>query len=247
MQCAIGTEEMTLARFMAYEIAAGDSATEAVARAWFASHTEALRCAADLDGYITPEPCHDWNAAWQQSEWKASVIGKKLWLTPPWDHTPAPDGRIRLAMHPGTLFGNGDHPTTQLCLEALQRHVTDQATVADIGCGSGLLSQAALLLGARHAIGCDLDWQAVRQVSGIAFQGSVDSLMHRSIDILIANIQVGVLATLLPEIRRSLKPDGVAILSGILNEQIGMLPVTPTRIEHNAGWACLEVCASGLR
>lgn len=238
--CEAGREEIALARFMAYEIAAADSDTPSFARAWFATSEEASRCARDLGGTLDEEPEDNWNANWQNAEWRAMAIGEKLWLAPPWDPEPAPDGRLRLDMHPGTLFGNGDHPTTQLCLHALERHVSRGCTVADVGCGSGLLSEAALLLGAARAIGCDLDARAVREARGIAYQGSVDCLASESIDIVIANIQAGVLVALLPEIRRVLHPTGIAILSGLLEEQVGELAIRAKRVEIQAGWACLE-------
>ena len=226
---------------MPYELAAADSETAGMARAWFGSQDEAQRCAQDLDGSIHKEPEDNWNADWQESQWQAMAIGEKLWLAPPWDPATAPDGRIRIEMHAGTLFGNGDHPTTQLCLAALERRVTPGATVADIGCGSGLLSQAALLLGAGRAIGCDLDPIAARQAGG--YQGSVDSLQSGSIDILIANIQAGVLVELLPDIARVLKPNGIAVLSGVLEDQIPLLGIATDRLEIKDGWACIEVTA----
>lgn len=226
---------------MPYELAAADSETAGVARAWFGSQEEAQRCAQDLAGSIHEEPEDNWNAEWQESQWQAIPLGERLWLAPPWDLDPAPNGRIRIEMHPGTLFGNGDHPTTQLCLEALERHIKPGATVADIGCGSGLLSQAALSLGAGRAIGCDLDPNAVRQAGG--FQGSVDSLRSASIDVLIANIQIGVLSDLFPEISRVLKPGGVAVLSGILEEQVPLLEIAPQKMSTKDGWACIEAIA----
>jgi ribosomal protein L11 methyltransferase len=236
--CDRGAEELTLARFLPYDLAAADSDTPGLARAWFALHDEATRCAKDLGGSIHKEAEDNWNASWQESQWHATPLGERLWLAPPWDLEPAPDGRIRIEMHAGTLFGNGDHPTTQLCLEALERRVRPGATVADIGCGSGLLSQAALLLGARSAIGCDLDPRAAKHAAG--YQGSVDSLQSASVDILVANIQIGTLNELLPEIWRVLKPGGVAILSGLLEEQLPLLGAPAENVTSKDGWVCVE-------
>ncbi len=244
IRCEAGYEEIALARFLPYELAAADSETAGMAKAWFGSHDEAQRCAQDLDGTIHREPEYNWNADWQNSQWQAMAIGEKLWLAPPWDASTAPDGRIRIAMHAGTLFGNGDHPTTQLCLAALERRVTPGATVADIGCGSGLLSQAALLLGAGRAIGCDLDPMAARRAGG--YCGSVDSLRSGSVDVLIANIQAGVLVDLLPEIARVLTPLGIAIVSGVLEDQVPLLGMTSERMEIKDGWACIEVTVDRL-
>jgi ribosomal protein L11 methyltransferase len=245
--CEAGGEEIAVARFMAYEVAAVDNEMPLMARAWFASCDEAARCSEDLNGTVFEEPEDNWNANWQNAEWKAKAIGERLWLAPPWDPEPAPAGRLRLDMHPGTLFGNGDHPTTQLCLAALERHVFKGCTVVDIGCGSGLLSEAALLLGAGCVVGCDLDARAAREARGIAFQGSVDGLKDNCTDVAIANIQLGILVDLLPEIGRILKPSGVAVLSGILEGQAEELLVEPIRIEPSGGWLCLEVEGRTIR
>ena len=237
--CSIGEEEIVLARFTAFDLAAADTG-EGWAKAWFANHDEARRCAGELNGQICAEPIHNWNENWQ-SEWKPQAIGRRLWLTPPWDESEAPAGRIRLNMHPGTLFGNGDHPTTQLCLEALEEHITPGCTVIDVGCGSGLLIEAARLLGSDRAIGCDLD-PAAAKTAPCAFQGSVDALASGCADIVIANIQLGVLETLMPELNRVLRPSsGILILSGILEEQISGVPRQPRKITTRDGWACLVV------
>lgn len=235
--CSIGEEEIALARFMAFDLAAADT-SEGCVKAWFANHDEARRCAAELNGEIHAEPIYNWNENWQ-SEWKAQAIGQRLWLAPPWDESETLDGRIRLNMHPGTLFGNGDHPTTQLCLEALEENITPDCTVIDVGCGSGLLLEAAKLLGAKIAIGCDLDPEAAK-AAPCAFRGSVDAIATGSADIVVANIQLGVLETLMPELDRVLRPNsGILILSGILEEQISGAPRQPRKITTREGWACL--------
>ena len=144
---------------------------------------------------------------------------------------------MRLNMHPGTLFGNGDHPTTQMCLAALEQCVTPGCIVLDVGCGSGLLLEGATLLGAGAAVGCDLDFEAAKTAS-TAFQGSVDAVAPDSVDVAVANIQLGALEGLLPDLRRVVRKGGKLILSGLLEEQ-----ESPILEEHEAhfqdGWACL--------
>jgi ribosomal protein L11 methyltransferase len=241
--CDPGEEELAIARFMDYEVAAVDQG-EAVVRAWFAMRAEADRCAVDLGGLVSEEAVQNWNQAWQ-SEWSALAVGERIWLAPPWDATPAPDGRIRLEMHPGTLFGNGDHPTTLLCLEALEQVVTPGCTLVDVGCGSGLLQQAAIALGAGRAIGCDLDFEAARTAPD-AYQGSVDAIPDAAADVLVANIQLGVLEVLLPDFRRVLKPGGALVLSGILEDQVPAIEGS-WDVRLRDGWACLVSAGSGER
>jgi ribosomal protein L11 methyltransferase len=209
--CEAGAEDMVLAGLMGLDLAAADTDTPGLVKAWFASREQAEQAG----GAMFEEEVQNWNQSWQ-AEWQAQAVGERFWLAPPWDDAPAPEGRMKLSMHPGTLFGNGDHPTTLLCLEALERHVTPGSRVADIGCGSGLLQQAAKLLGAEMAVGCDLDFEAAKTAPD-AFQGSADAIGTGSIDVVIANIQLGVLERILPELRRISRRS--VIVSGLLEEQ----------------------------
>lgn len=209
--CAAGEEDIVLAGLMGLDLAAADTETPGMVKAWFGSREDA----AQAGGAMFAEEVQNWNQSWQ-SEWVAQAVGERLWLAPPWDEESAPDGRLKICMHPGTLFGNGDHPTTLLCLEALERHVTPGCRVADIGCGSGLLQQAARLLGAATAVGCDLDFAAARTAVD-AFQGSADAIATQSMDVVIANIQLGVLDGMLPELRRIARK--TVVISGLLEDQ----------------------------
>jgi ribosomal protein L11 methyltransferase len=226
--CAPGEEEIVLAQHMDLDMAAADTDTPGLVKLWFASRDEAEKAG----GEVFEEEVQNWNQSWQ-SEWTAQPVGERLWLAPPWDDAPAPEGRLKLAMHPGTLFGNGDHPTTLLCLEALERSVTPGCRVADIGCGSGLLQEAAKLLGAASAIGCDLDYAAA-QTAPDAFQGSADAIASESIDFVIANIQLGVLERIAPELRRISR--GMIVISGLLADQ--SIPGA-TEIREKDGWISL--------
>ncbi|MBS1834281.1 MAG: 50S ribosomal protein L11 methyltransferase [Acidobacteria bacterium] len=231
--CAAGDEDVVLARLLPLELAAADTETPGLVKAWFASREDAEQAG----GAIFEEEVQNWNQSWQ-AEWTAQPVGQRLWLAPPWDDAPAPQGRLKLAMHPGTLFGNGDHPTTLLCLEALERHVTPGCRVADIGCGSGLLQQAAKLLGASKAVGCDLDFAAA-QAAPDAFQGSADAIASASIDVVIANIQLGVLERIAPELRRISR--GKIVISGLLEDQ---RIDGATDIHAKDGWISLLLPAS---
>ncbi|MCC6538845.1 MAG: 50S ribosomal protein L11 methyltransferase, partial [Bryobacterales bacterium] len=169
---------------------------------WVEGHAAAEAVAAALAPWkpvveeIAPR---NWNAAWQ-SAWQPIEVGQRFYLAPPGDASAAPAGRIRLTMHAGNAFGNGDHATTQLCLMAMEEHLHPGGRFLDVGCGSGLLSEAARALGARQACGCDLDFDALPR-DGAVFAGSVDAVRDGVFDFVVANIQLGVLLELLPGLR----------------------------------------------
>ena len=204
---------------VAAELAGVEEGGDGKVRLWLAEGEDAGELCRRLEPWrpvVERVEDRNWNEPWQ-SEWKPVEIGQRFFLVPPDDPAPTPSGRIRLAMHPGTAFGNGDHPTTHLCLIAMERDLRGGDTFLDIGCGSGLLGEAARALGAGHTIGCDLDGAAVRRD---AFVGSVSAVRSASCDFVAANIQLGVLIEIMPEVARVMRPGGRGVLSGILAEQV---------------------------
>ena len=105
-------------------------------------------------------------------------MGEQLYIVPEWERgKPVPEGRTPVYLNPGLIFGTGSHGTTRLCLEGLERFVVPGAPVLDLGCGSGILAIAALVLGASRARGCDIDPKAVRVAEENAgFNGVEDRL-----------------------------------------------------------------------
>jgi ribosomal protein L11 methyltransferase len=182
----------------------------------------------------------DWTDAWRQ-HYRPIEIGRKLVIVPAWIENPCPE-RIAIRIDPGMAFGTGTHPTTQLCLELVEEIIegADQRSdmqVIDLGCGSGILSVAALKLGVAHALGVDIDEVALRsarknaQTNGVAEQlefglGSLTEILDgtysiRQAHLVLANILAPVVVRLLDEgLGKLLMADGEIVLSGILDEQV---------------------------
>jgi ribosomal protein L11 methyltransferase len=179
----------------------------------------------------------DWENAWRE-RYHPMPIGSKLLILPPWYEVEAGE-RKALIIEPGMAFGTGTHPTTQLCLRLLETRLTPGATVVDLGCGSGILSIAAALLGAAQVLALDIDRAAVEITNSnaarndvadaiIARQGSVEDVARLVQDygastpsLLVANILATVLETMLESgLAECVAPGGSLILSGILEEQL---------------------------
>lgn len=169
----------------------------------------------------------DWERSWMDN-FQPMRFGKRLWIVPSWHDAPEPDA-VNLLLDPGLAFGTGTHPTTALCLEWLDGTAVTGKRVIDFGCGSGILAIAALLLGAEHAVGTDIDTQALEasrdnaQRNGLPEQ-SLDLYLPENLppepaDIVVANILAGPLVKLAPQLSSLVKPGGLIALSGILAEQ----------------------------
>jgi ribosomal protein L11 methyltransferase len=178
----------------------------------------------------------DWSSSWKQ-HWQPQQIGDRLLINPAWLEPPTDTDRIILQLDPGVAFGTGTHATTQLCLEALEMRLQpgSHLTIADIGCGSGILSTAALLLGAERVYAVDNDPLAVkatgenRELNGIALErlfvelGSIEKLqlmIPEPLDGFVCNILADVIVQLAPLMAAVVKPKGWAILSGVLSSQV---------------------------
>ncbi len=182
----------------------------------------------------------DWSLSWKQ-HWQADPVGKGLLILPAWLPCPPEHAERRLiAMDPGSAFGTGSHPTTRLCLEALEllAAMTPEGLaglrVADLGCGSGVLGLAALRLGAASVAAVDTDSLAVRAttdnaaLNGLTPQvrvqlGSVEALAEllegQPADLLLCNILAPVIQALCPAFNTVLAANGVGLLSGLLVDQ----------------------------
>ena len=194
----------------------------------------------------------DWENNWK-AFYKPMEIGERLIVIPDWEEAD-PHGRVALRMNPGLTFGTGSHATTRLCLQALEKLVHPGMKVLDLGCGSGILSIAALLLGADSAFACDIDEKAVdvayenAALNGVGREkytvraGDVTSdqrlrkEMGGSWDIVVANIVSDVIIALAPTVGELLSENGVFICSGIIDDRAEEVK---GKLEE-AGFAILE-------
>ena len=192
----------------------------------------------------------DWALSWKQ-HWQPDPVGQLLLILPAWLELP-PEYRQRqvLRIDPGSAFGTGSHPTTRLCMEALEGLELAGALVADLGCGSGILGISALALGASQVLATDTDSLAVRATAENSAlnqfsagrlqvaQGSAEALAlllaGRRAEVLLCNILAPVLAELGPSFEGLVSPTGVGLLSGLLVEQVEPL----VAVLEPLGWRC---------
>nr|WP_314764917.1 50S ribosomal protein L11 methyltransferase [uncultured Neisseria sp.] len=160
-----------------------------------------------------------------QSQFDPIQISERLWITPSWHKAPAGNA-VNLQLDPGLAFGTGSHPTTRLCLKWLDTQLKGGESVLDYGCGSGILTIAALKLGAGSAVGVDIDEQAIRASNDNAAQNDVqahfylpDGLPQGQFDVVVANILANPLRMLGEMLAARTKQGGRIVLSGLLAEQ----------------------------
>ena len=175
----------------------------------------------------------DWENNWRQY-YVPIETGKKIVVVPEWLDTPD-DGRIPLRLDPGLIFGTGSHPTTKMCLAALEDYAGSEKKVLDLGCGSGILGIGALLLGCDSCTGCDIDSKApdvalsnaalngigedrFKVYAGDIIQDSgIRKMLGTGYDIVLANIVSDVIKPLSGFVRQFMKQDAVFITSGIID------------------------------
>lgn len=169
----------------------------------------------------------DWEREWMDN-FHPMQFGQRLWICPSWREIPDPNA-VNVMLDPGLAFGTGTHPTTALCLQWLDRLDLQDKIIIDYGCGSGILAIAALKLGAKAAIGIDIDPQALQASRDNAQRNHVSDKLSLYLakdiptdllaDVVVANILAGPLRELEPQISVLVKPQGLLGLSGILENQ----------------------------
>lgn len=209
----------------------------------------------------------DWENNWQKY-YRPMEIGEKLLVVPEWEETPPHEGRAVLRLNPGMIFGTGSHPTTRMCLKEIERSAAAGYKVLDLGCGSGILAIASLLLGCESAVGCDIDPKAPETavknaaLSGIGedkfrvYAGDIlkdaplrDVVGSKKYDLICANIVADVIIELTGDVPAWLAPRGLFICSGIIegrqDEVEAAIKESGLRIieaRNEEDWYCFTAC-----
>ena len=197
----------------------------------------------------------DWRNNWKKY-FNPMPVGDKLLIRPSWRDDYDPNGRVVLNIDPGLAFGTGNHETTRLCLEAVERYLKEGDTVLDVGCGSGILAIASLLLGAGSAVGVDIDETAVKtakenaEINNVAekftaITGDLTEKVTGKYNLIVANIVADAIMFLSKGVKEFMTPDTVYIMSGIIDtradEVINAISPDFEIIEkyEDKGWVCL--------
>ena len=206
----------------------------------------------------------DWANNWKKF-FHPMEIGEKIMIKPEWEELSEPTDRIVFEVNPGMTFGTGSHYTTQLCIEALEKYVDSKSDVLDLGCGSGILSVIALMLGAKSALAVDIDPNCVNIAYDNAKRNGVDKskytvisgnvitdeklkayICEKKYPVVVANIVADVIIAIAPTVRECITDDGIFITSGIINDRIDDVKAALSdegfevlSVNERKDWACV--------
>ena len=201
----------------------------------------------------------DWENNWKDY-FKSIPVGKKLMIHPVWDENFDPGDRAVLDIEPGLAFGSGGHDTTRLCLEMMEDYVTPDTEFLDVGCGSGILSVSALLLGAKKAVAVDIDPLAVKkarenaELNGFdetrytALEGDLADKVTGKYNVVAANIVADVIILFCSQVKEFMSDDAVFITSGIIDtrepdvlEAFKKYGFSIVERRERGGWLCFAL------
>ncbi len=200
----------------------------------------------------------DWANNWKKY-YHTQRIGKRIVVTPSWEEYVPTGDEVQMQLDPGMAFGTGTHDTTRLCLELLEECVSPETRILDVGTGSGILSVGGVLLGAKSALGVDIDPVAVKvanenaEINGVTDKtefvcGDLTDKVHGQFEIVTANIVADVIIRLLSTVKSYLLKGGVLIVSGIIDTRADEVEnacheagfTTEKRLEHG-GWVAIKL------
>lgn len=202
----------------------------------------------------------DWLYKWQEY-FKPTKVSERIVVKPTWEDYAVVADELVIEIDPGMAFGTGTHETTSMCLKALEKYVKDEHKVLDVGCGSGILAIGAALLGAKEALGIEIDTDAVEIAKSnvelnklsdkIAVQyGDLTKGIDYKADIVVANLMADLVIMLTPDVAKHLNEGGIYISSGILNEKeevvsnaIMQAGFTIKEVLHDGEWCCIVASA----
>lgn len=208
----------------------------------------------------------DWANNWK-NYFHPIEVGEKILIQPSWETLGEETDRIIFTVNPGMTFGTGTHHTTKLCIEELEKYVTKDSLILDLGCGSGILSIISLLLGAKEAFAVDIDPACVHVATENAEMNNVDisryhiysgdvtsdkklfeKLSQRKYDVIVANIVADVIIAILPTVKKLIKENGVCIFSGIIEERLPDVKKAMEKesmdssfVKTSGGWCAITV------
>lgn len=192
----------------------------------------------------------DWANNWKKY-YKPTKVGSKIVVKPTWEDYETKNDELLVELDPGMAFGTGTHETTRMCIQALERYVKEDSTVFDVGCGSGILAISAAKLGAKLAVGVDLDPVAVESAKeNVNFNnldnieilyGNLVEVIDGKADIVVANIIAEIICILTEDVKRVIKEGGYFITSGIIHDRVEMV----TKKLEETGFEVLEINKDG--
>ena len=192
----------------------------------------------------------DWANNWKKY-YKPTKVGDRIVVRPIWEEYKEENDELVLVLDPGMAFGTGTHETTRMCIQSLENYVKEDSVVFDVGCGSGILAIAAAKLGAKKAVGVDLDPVAVESAKENVGYNNLDNIevlygnlvevIDGKADIVVANIIAEVICILTEDVKRVLKDDGYFITSGIIHDRVDMV----TKKLEETGFEVVEINKDG--
>lgn len=246
-----GTEPDTFAWTRSIVSVLADEKFDALQAAAIAAKALGIETPAMQSDTVVPD--EDWVRI-TQAQFSPVKVSDRLWIVPSWHEPPSSDA-INIRLDPGVAFGTGSHPTTHLCLQWLDTHVTGEDSVLDYGCGTGILAIAAAKLGAASVLGTDIDPQAVESAAYNARHNEVEArfvlpaeLPSERFSLVVANILSNPLKVLAPALLGRVAPGGRLVLSGVLARQAEEVIEVYLRTDPNVelsvwreedGWVCI--------